>query len=350
MSLVECVECSGVVSQEAAACPHCGHPNPAARGTGKPESSPADQHDEVTEAPRRRPLLPVVLWVLGFFVIGVALNGAVEAAGIAISGNFDWGYSYRPTWFRVLVPYAVAAIGGFIGLARQKRGTRHPFGYISLGLSLVLAGGIGLVLMGVANEAGPGDNAPVVTQTTISQSALTSTQLTTSTTSLLDSWVYCLDDSQLTKDTDCSGEAISFDQWEHCLDNFREDSDCDGWVRLSWLVFDYYWVEEWLPLWEEVAEYQNKDEARAQILCQMEIGQPTAVAQRTLSWESSPLRDIATPWLEEMEVALAACSNGEWRVVDDSLNRVNAYRNEVCPLIDREETASGNVWSLDCGE
>lgn len=132
MALVECVECSGVVSEVAAACPHCGHPNPA-KGTSPSASNPPDQRNEVTavptvvEAPKARPFWPVVLWAIGFFVLGVFVNAGIEAAGIAISGDFfGWSDTYRSSWFRVLMPYATAAIGAFIGLARRRGARRRP--------------------------------------------------------------------------------------------------------------------------------------------------------------------------------------------------------------------------------
>lgn len=352
MALVECVECKGVVSDVATACPHCGHPNPAQSTIPQTSNSP-DQRNEVTAEPPEeetlgpRPVWPVVLWAIGFFVLGVVVNAGIEAAGIALSGDFfGWSDTYRSSWFRVLLPYATAAIGVFIGLARRRRGTSGPFGYISLGLSLVLATGVGVVLVGASEAAGQSETATVVATSTT-----TITQPATTTTDLLDRWVYCLEDSQLQKDTDCDGEAISFDQWSYCLDNFREDTDCDGWVRLSWLVFDYYWIEKWLPLWEEVAAAaEEQDEGRAQILCQLASDERATVAKRIHFWEQSPLRDLAIPWFQEMEVALTACGNGEWEVADDAYKRVNAYRDEACPLIDRQETADGKVWSLNCDE
>jgi hypothetical protein len=347
MSLVECLECGGVVSDAASTCPHCGHPSPA-RSTGSGAPLTPDRRSQASEVgkpevltPEARAFWSVGLWTVGFFILGVAVNAGIEAAGIAASGDFGWSTTYRSSWFRVLVPYVTAAIGALIGLARRRGGTRGPFGYVSLGLSLVLAMGIGMVLVGAAKETARSEIATVAAQSTT-----TSRQPTTTTTDLLDRWVYCSEDSQLMKDTDCDGEAVPFDRWSYCLDNFREDTDCDGVAELSWLVFDYYWIEQWLPLWEEVAAAaQEQDEPRARVLCQVASGERAVVATRIPSWEQGPLREIALAWFQEMEVALTACANGEWGVVDDSRERVHAYLAEACPLI-----RSAGVSSLRCDE
>ncbi len=157
MALVDCVECKGVVSDVAAACPHCGHPNPA-QGIRLQAFDPADQRIEAAAVPPEvRLFWRVILWATGFFVLGVFVDTGVEAAGIGISGDWiGWSSDYRSSWFSVLLPYATAALGAFIGLARRRGDTWGPFAYISLGLSLVLATGIGVVLLGAAEEAARG--------------------------------------------------------------------------------------------------------------------------------------------------------------------------------------------------
>ncbi len=139
---------------------------------------------------------------------------------------------------------------------------------------------------------------------------------------------------------------MPYDRWSYCLENFREATDCDGEAELSWLIYDYYWIEQWLPLFEELdAAYAERDEARMRILCQVASGERAAVASRIPSWEQSPLREIANPWFQEMEVALTACVGGEWGVVNDSRQRVRAYRDEACPLIKSAEF----LW-INCNE
>lgn len=338
MALVECSECRGVVSEAAAACPHCGHPNPAVvDGT---QAHPTQLNDDTTRngqasKPKTKALWPVLLWAVGFFVLGVGVNVAIEAAGIAISADYAWSHTYRSSWMRVLVPYTTAGVGGLIGLARRNRGTRGVYGYVSAGLTLVLATGIAVVLIHTAQRATTDDPAVAA------QSMVTSTLPATTITDAMDDLVWCVEAGGLREEAECSGETLPFDRWSYCLDNFRDDTSCDGEAELSWLLYDYYWVEQWIPLWGGVrAAFDDEDEARARILCQVAIAESTSVANRISLWPRSPLRDIAVPWLHEMEVRLAACASGEWPVVNDSYERVREYFLEACPLI-RSKDATG---------
>lgn len=337
MALVECSECRGVVSEAAAACPHCGHPNPAVvDGT---QAHPTQLGDDTTrdrkESKPKKAFWPVLRWAVGFFVLGVGVNVAIEAAGIAISADYAWSQTYRSSWIRVLVPYTTAGVGGLVGLGRRSRGTREAYVYLSAGLTLFLATGIAVAMIHGAQGAVADD--PAVA----SQSTVTSTLPVTTTTDAMDDWVWCAEAGVLREEAECDGETLSFDRWSYCLDNFRDDTSCDGEAELSWLLYDYYWVEQWIPLWGEVNDaFDDKDEARARILCQVAIAESTSVANRLSSWPRSSLRDIAVPWLHEMEVRLAACASGEWPVVNDSYERVREYFLEACPLI-RSKDATG---------
>lgn len=158
MALVECVECGGTVSNAAASCPHCGHPEPGgATGTGLPTPdtrTPKAEYREVQTHQATRPIWPIFIWAVGGFIVGVLVNALIETAGIALSGDFSWGlvYKLRWNWIRVLLPYTVSGIGTSIGLARRKKGDGDNYKAITYILGTLALAGVGVVLYGAYSD------------------------------------------------------------------------------------------------------------------------------------------------------------------------------------------------------
>lgn len=66
--------------------------------------------------------LVAIPWAVGGFVVGVFVNGGLEAAAIGLSG--DWMYNYRETWMWSLFPYTFAIFSVSVGLLIADRD--HP--------------------------------------------------------------------------------------------------------------------------------------------------------------------------------------------------------------------------------
>lgn len=300
MVLTDCVECDGLVSDAAAACPHCGHPAPASSN----EIQPAQATATTTQAPAASgPIWRVFLWAIGFFVLGVLLNGLVEAAGIWASDDFIRSNVYRGSWVWLLVPYALASVGLFIGLARRHRGGPNPYRWLATALTIAVVAGIAVVLVAAASsEASAGDARAIAVDTTTT----TTTVPTTSTTSPLDRRLYC-------------------------LENYVSDISCDGEVPLSYLVFDHYWIERWRPLRNELIEAnREQDEARMSITCELERDDLSAMTDRITSFEDASLREVSLAWFGEMERMLVACATGRWEAMVESDERVREYFRQAC--------------------
>jgi len=254
-----------------------------------------------------RPAWPVFLWVVGGFLVGVLLNGGIEAAGIAITDwSTDWEYRYRASWFWSLLPYAVALSGLFIGLARRRKNGRNPHKRLAIAVATMVAIGIGVVLLDAYEEASSTENLDAFTATTTA-----STQPTTSTTD-------------------------TFQRIAYCRKNVAHDSDCDGEISLRYLVVDHYWIEEWVPLWEDVREAaEANDERRARLLCELAFDDREGVEARVRAWppgRTSHIRSLAVDWLQEMEIQLSACALGEWGTVNESHRRSYDYLQDFCGL------------------
>lgn len=310
MALIKCVECAGVVSDAAPTCPHCGHPGPGtdARPTGE---ATKDVDSSGKSGGKSRPVWSVFLWTIGGFVVGVIANGLIEAAGIAVT---DWDFSsgYRSSWVWSVFPYAVAVVALFAGLARRHRGKGNLYRNLAWISSVLLLLGVGLILFGAYQvfngyEGAANDDDPIEAVGTTTSSTVP--QPTTSTTSLGDRMIYC-------------------------LDNYPTDTGCDEnpSISIGYLVYDYYWQDQWLPLWEEVSEAaDNQDESRARIVCELATPERDSIEARIVSWpQEDPLRELALSWLREMEIQLTACTNGEWETVSESWERNSVYLEEVC--------------------
>lgn len=301
MALVDCPECESVVSDSASACPHCGHPNPGKvveRNNGA-QSQPG-------------PLWPVFVWAVGFLILGILLDVAVDVAAIAISG--DWNAEYHLEWFETASFYATPLIGVFIGLARRHRHRQNHHGRFAIGLSLVLVLGVGFILVEATRVGAASQNStPVAAES--ETTTTTRAKATTTTTSEYDRQIE------------------EMQRRSECLEAFRSNpsnTDCDGAFRLEEFLLAYYWEEEYLPLWEEVRGHADAgDWAAARVTCELGRSGASDVSQRLLSWDDSSLRRIAIPWLQEMEFALTACAQGQWELVKESGDRINEYLEEA---------------------
>jgi hypothetical protein len=233
--------------------------------------------------------LGILLWTLGGFVVGVLANSAIEAAGIALSGDFDWGFTSRPTWFRVLVPYASAVLGALIGIALSKRDSTNIYKRLAFGLSAVMAVAIGVVLND-ARALGAQTAALPVESTTTS----TTTPSSTST-----SW--------------------TLPPIEVGLGFYNETVG--------------FWNDTWIPTIEQVAASGNAgDEPSARIECELVRGNSEEIIDDAMFYVDSELRRLIIGMLREMETFFEQCSSGEWATADSSRELVGSYmeRIEAC--------------------
>lgn len=232
------------------------------------------------------------------FIAGVLMNIGIDTAGIALSGDFTWDLT-RVQWFRVLLPYATASITVVFYLALK---TGQPTaGYKTIGSILTL----GLVV-GVAVQLGSAYNQ----QTDQPEAAILTTAATTATTG----------PPPATLDT-------SF------LLNGPDDPGTDGEYPIARLVHDYYWIEEWRPLWERVRTTNEAgDEEGMKVLCELARDDNAEVSQRIHNWDNVPsLLPHLSAMFDEMEIALAACAAGAWEQTNNSLDIVwDIFSQEVC--------------------
>lgn len=289
MALATCIECGGTVSDAATACPHCGHPKPGDLSHATPEP----------ETGKRR-LWPVIIWSVGFFLGGVLVNSLVGTIGIYLADDFAWELDYRNTWLWSVLPYIGAVIGGLIGLGRENRPSRFPYGKSAAALAGITVLALGVVLLG-ATDRSDGTSPDV-----IGAPQTTTTSTPESTTSTEDP-------------TRCLTVSVA------------ESTECDGEAPLSYLVYDYYWQDEWLPLTREIGALADKDDrAGIRVACQLAKSERQAVAQRITAWDRTELRNLSEEWFMQMELVLAACANGEWEVANAAIQLVNEQMAEAC--------------------
>lgn len=293
MALVECRECGGVVSDAASTCPHCGYPNPS-QGT-RPEVSEAHRKSKetpVVSEPEARRFWPVVLWGIGFFVLGVAVNAGIEAGGIALSGDFSrWSDTYRSSWFWRLLPYGIGTVGVLIGLARRRAGNTGRYRWLSVGLAGALAIGIAAALLS-ASAQGSEDSALVLAPTT----STTTTPASTTTTLFIEIG---------------PSEHLSLPSYNRVVT---------------------FWNYEWTDTAQFVVESVNSgNEAEARVECELFKGRPKetldAVADMELltGFSGSEELRIVEAMFREMETLLVECSAGSWEAVKQSSEVITSY-------------------------
>jgi len=235
-------------------------------------------------------LLAIVLWAVGGFLTGVLANAAIEAGGIALSGDFDWGLTSQPTWFRVLLPYVFAALGAVIGIARANQVSTNQYRVLALGLSALLAVAIGVVL----NEArGQG-----------SQAGAFATESTTTVTT-----------------TPTTSTSLTLPPIEINLVFYNET------VR--------FWNDTWIPTVEQVVELANAgDEANARIECELVRGNADEIIEDAMFYVDSEMRRLIIGMLRQMETFLGQCSLGDWESAESPKQLVTSYMERVKACFD----------------
>lgn len=309
MTLIACPECEGVVSDLAEICPHCGLGSPGvvaerlAVGPSQPNLAARDIG----------PVWPVVVWTASFLVLGVLLNAAIVAGAIALSG--DWSIEHRIQWFRTTSFFVTGAVGLTIGLARRKRHRPHQYWKVVALLILGLLVGTGVVLGQARASAGDPSTAGSPQAASAPPSTAAQRPTTTRAEKPLADPNYIVE----------------------CRRRFLANphrTDCDGVFELRYLVYNYYWTEEFTPLRAEVSAATNAgDHASAQVKCEVGRSRAARVSERLFSWEDNALRRIAIPWFQEIEYFLAACAQGQWKAANESTVRIWDYLREACPLM-----------------
>lgn len=310
MSLIPCPECEGVVSDQAEICPHCGLGSP---GAVAERLAAAPRPLDPIAAKEGGPVWPVVMWTGGFLVLGVLLNAAVMAGAIAQSG--DWNVEGRFQWFATTSFFVTGTVGLTVGLARRLRHRPHQYWKAVALLVLGLVVGTGVVLGQARVSAGDSSTGGSPQAASAPPSTAAQRPTTTRAENPLADPNYIVE----------------------CRRRFLANphrTDCDGVFELRYLVFNYYWTEEFAPLQAEVsAAAKAGDHASAQVRCEVGRSDAARVSERLLGWEDNALRRIAIPWFQEIEYFLAACAQGQWKEANESTARIWDYLREACPMM-----------------
>lgn len=304
MGLTDCPACKRRISEAASSCPGCGHP------------IAPPPNDEAKAESIHRKARPgwIIFWTAGGFVLGILLNAATEVAAIALGGPWD-GYP-GPRWVYSLTPYVVALGAGVLSWALSRRPRDKTGKYSSLAIIFAVLGLAAYsATSGISSSSGVD---PVEDEPVAGASATTTVPPTTTTTSAT-AWA--------TDPNDCR------------LPPRPSGPVCDGYTELYDLVFTDYWRTKWLPLWKKVRDqFDAGDVERARITCEVARSEHEWYSGRLDAWRTSTtpaLHAVSVSWFDEMAVALAACADGAWDVVNESRELVSGWLHEACDATSR---------------
>lgn len=295
MALTECIECGGLVSDAASSCPHCGHPEPTAFVGQTSTQEEPDSDSRATVEVQNRPTWPVFLWTVGFWLGGTLVNAAVVAAGIVITNQWGFGSAYESSWFRVLLPYALAAVGLFIGLARRQRGERNPYKALALASAAVVVVGVGILL--------------------VSAYAATET---------VEDAVASANETQATTPPVVQASTTSTTERFYPIGS-------GFWSRIT--------TELWNPNRRAITSAFDADNsAEARVVCTLAKPDASTMADEAMTYKPTDLRDLLAGLLTEIETFYEHCAAGDWEAVAESEDLVHAFYD----LIEKEIFGSGD--------
>ncbi len=120
MGVIQCPDCGNVVSEIAAACPHCGRPGPVRQPQGEPTIGDSAKRAGrfVWNFPTAIVLLPIVMAIVWF--AAVILLETIQ--GIAENGLGGGGPATQAPWVNPVASSTTVVVGvGLLVLAMTRR-------------------------------------------------------------------------------------------------------------------------------------------------------------------------------------------------------------------------------------